>query len=95
MTFLVRKTPAASKDGDGTQPPSSLRECVRDAVDAYLDQLDGHPSPDLHRLVMQEVEEPLFEAVLARTQGNHSKAAATLGMNRGTLRKKLKNYGIE
>ena len=60
-----------------------------------LDQLDGHASPDLYRLVMQEVEEPLFEAVLARTQGNHSKAAATLGMNRGTLRKKLKHYGIE
>lgn len=95
MNAPPRKPDSPAQDADKHEQSSVLRDCVREAVDTYLDQLDGHASPDLYRLVMQEVEEPLFEAVLARTQGNHSKAAATLGMNRGTLRKKLKHYGIE
>jgi len=43
---------------------------------------------------MREVEEPLFRAVLGYAAGNQSRAADILGINRGTLRKKLKNYGI-
>ena len=43
---------------------------------------------------MREVEEPLFRAVLDYAEGNQSRAAEVLGINRGTLRKKLKNYGI-
>ena len=48
----------------------------------------------LYDLVMREVEEPLFRAVLGYAEGNQSRAADILGINRGTLRKKLKNYGI-
>ncbi len=44
--------------------------------------------------MLREVEEPLFRAVLDYTEGNQSRAADILGMNRGTLRKKLKDYGI-
>ena len=73
----------------------SLRDCVRKAIDTYLRQLDGVEMSDLNALVMREVEAPMFEAVLEHAQGNQSKAAHILGMNRGTLRKKLKLYGLE
>ena len=71
-----------------------LRECVRSAVANYFDQLDGHSTSGLHRLVLGEVEVPLLEAVLSYTEGNQSKAAEVLGINRGTLRKKLKEYNL-
>jgi Fis family transcriptional regulator, factor for inversion stimulation protein len=43
---------------------------------------------------MREVEEPLFKVVMCHVQGNQSRAATILGINRGTLRKKLKEFGI-
>ncbi|MDH3948766.1 MAG: DNA-binding transcriptional regulator Fis [Gammaproteobacteria bacterium] len=72
----------------------TLRECVKDAIDCYFQQLDGHPAGDLYKMVMDEVEEPLFRSVLEYTGGNQSKASELLGINRGTLRKKLKLYGL-
>lgn len=72
----------------------TLRECVKDAIDGYFQHLSGHPAGDLYKMVMEEVEEPLFRSVLEHTAGNQSKAAELLGINRGTLRKKLKQYGL-
>ncbi|MCL5974465.1 MAG: hypothetical protein M1270_01290, partial [Gammaproteobacteria bacterium] len=46
------------------------------------------------RRLMTEVEVPLLQAALAHTHGNQSRAAEILGINRGTLRKKLKQYGL-
>jgi Fis family transcriptional regulator len=48
----------------------------------------------LYDLVIGEVERPLFQAVMDYTQGNQSQAAGILGINRGTLRKKLRTYSI-
>jgi len=75
-----------------TQKP--LRDCVEDAMETYFRQLEGHPTNDLYRMVLAELEEPLFRAVLKYTGGNQSKASEVLGINRGTLRKKLKQYGL-
>ena len=75
--------------------PESLRETVHDALTHYFEQLDGTPPNDLHQLVMQQVEQPLFETVMAYTGGNQSKAATLLGISRSTLRKKLAQYEIE
>jgi len=77
---------------DSSQKP--LRDCVADAMDNYFHQLEGHPTNDLYRMVLAELEEPLFRAVLRHTGGNQSKASEMLGINRGTLRKKLKQYGL-
>ena len=52
------------------------------------------PVTDLHRLVISEVEIPLLEAVMRYTGNNQSKASIMLGLNRGTLRTKLKSYGL-
>ena len=71
-----------------------LRVCVKEAVENYLRHLDGHDVSELFDLVMAEIEPPLLEAVLAYTNGNQSRAAKMLGINRATLRKKLKRYDL-
>lgn len=78
-----------------SKKPESLRNAVRDALAHYFDQLDGTAPNDLHQLVMQQVEQPLFEAVMRHTGGNQSRAASLLGISRSTLRKKLAQYEIE
>lgn len=73
------------------RPLSSVTE---EAVDNYFRTLNGHKPSDLYDLVMSEVEAPLFKTVLGYTKGNQSRAAEILGINRGTLRKKLRIYGL-
>ena len=77
-----------------TEAGHTLRECVEDAINSYFQKLDGHSARDLYKMVMEEVEEPLFRTVLEYTGNNQSKAAELLGINRGTLRKKLKLHGL-
>ena len=72
----------------------TLRSQVEKSLQRYLTQLDNEPATDLHRLVMSEVEEPLLEAVMRYTGNNQSKASIMLGLNRGTLRSRLKFYGM-
>ena len=72
----------------------SLRQGVERALEQYFLHLDGQPANDLYQLVLSEVEAPLLEAVLAYTRNNQSKSAEMLGLNRGTLRKKLKQYDL-
>jgi Fis family transcriptional regulator len=72
-----------------------LRDQVHTALQTYLSQLDGHPLPgNLYKLVLQEVEHPLLQTVMHYTGGNQSKAADILGIDRSTLRKKLKQYDL-
>ena len=71
-----------------------LRDCVRSVLTNYINDLEGHTVDDLYQLVLAEVEAPLLETILGHTKGNQSKAAQMLGINRGTLRKKLKQYNI-
>ncbi len=72
----------------------TLRESVELAMKNYFAQLDNEQPTDIYELVLAEVEAPLMEAVMAYTQGNQTKASKVLGLNRGTLRKKLKTYGL-
>ncbi len=62
---------------------------------SYFNQLNGQKPGDLYQLVLGEVEKPLFKAVLTYTNGNQSEAAEILGINRGTLRKKLRSYKLK
>jgi two-component system nitrogen regulation response regulator GlnG len=70
---------------------ASLEALVASETDAGLDAGQG----DLHRSLVERVERPLLERVLARTGGNQIRAAALLGINRNTLRKKIVELGIE
>ena len=56
--------------------------------------MNGHRPAHLYNMVLREVEEPLLKAVLDYTDGNQLRAADILGINRGTLRKKLKQFGL-
>lgn len=71
-----------------------LRDHTEDALRSYFDRLNGHAPGDLYDLVLGEVEQPLLVAVMKYSRGNQSKAASILGINRGTLRKKLKQYSL-
>jgi Fis family transcriptional regulator len=71
-----------------------LRTQAEEALQCYFETLNGHKPAHLYELVMREVEEPLFKVVMGHVRGNQSRAATILGINRGTLRKKLKEFGI-
>lgn len=76
-----------------TQRNQPLHDSVRQALENYLSQLKDSPA-DLYQLIMAEVEAPLMECVMDYTKNNQSRAAIILGLSRGTLRKKLKEYGL-
>ena len=71
-----------------------LGPCVEDALEQYFNDLDGHEASDLYDLVISQVERPLLEIVLEKYRGNISRTARALGLNRGTLRSRLKKHGI-
>ncbi len=73
---------------------SDLREEVHDSVDHYFENMGQEAVTGLHRLVMSEVESTLLAHVMRRAGNNQSKAAVMLGLNRGTLRARLKQYGL-
>ena len=75
-------------------PPQPLREAVETSMRRYFEHLDGGETSDLYTMVMTEVETPLLASVMEYTEGNQTRAAKVLGLNRGTLRKKLKAYGF-
>ncbi len=72
----------------------ALRESVARAVRRYLSDVESEPNEGLHALVMSEVESPLLREVMNWYGGNQSKAAAALGINRATLRKKLQQHNL-
>ena len=74
--------------------PPPLRDSASEAIGHFLETLDGESCSELYDMVLHQVEEPLFKAVLDYTQYNQSHAAAMLGLNRGTLRKKLRQHGL-
>ncbi len=72
----------------------TLRDSVDQSLANYFSQLDGVEVKDVYAMVLSEVEAPLLEQTLAFCRNNQTKAAQILGLNRGTLRKKLKQYGL-
>ncbi len=75
-------------------PGQSLRDSVSIAVRQYLKELDGQMAIDVYDMVLAEVEAPLLKEIMAYTRNNQTKASIMLGLNRGTLRKKLKQYKL-
>ncbi|QFY89141.1 DNA-binding transcriptional regulator Fis [Magnetovirga frankeli] len=73
----------------------TLAECVTQSLEDYLHELDGHQTSDLYQLVLSEVERPMLRSVLNYVDGNQTRAAAMLGISRGTLRKKLSQHGLD
>jgi len=85
-------TPEAS---GGEAAPESLARAVERHIQQFLaSQHDGMPMRDIYDRVIAEVERPLIQMTLAATRGNQIKAAAMLGLNRNTLRKKIRDLEI-
>jgi Fis family transcriptional regulator len=74
---------------------SPLNGCVRKALDKYFTDLGDHPTGELYQLFLSEMEQPLLEKVMQVAKGNQTRAAEILGINRGTLRKKLVQYNLD
>lgn len=74
---------------------SELSACVRKMMKQYFHDLDGEHATDIYDMVVANVEKPLLEVVLHHAEGNQTRAAELLGLNRNTLRKKLTQHGIE
>lgn len=73
-----------------------LATCVKTALERYFHDLDGEkPAGDLYEMVIHEVERPLLDIVMKHVKSNQCKAADMLGINRNTLRKKLKLHGLD
>ena len=87
----ARKPNVAAADHRADLP---LRDHAERALSDYLANLNGHRPARLYDLVLREVEEPLFRTVLDYADGNQSQAAVILGITRGTLRKKLRQFGL-
>ena len=85
----------AARKVDGDRAVACLRDNVREAMELYFQDMDGHDPADLYELFLSQVERPLFEVVMANTGGNLSRAAQMLGLNRATLRSRLEKYGIK
>jgi Fis family transcriptional regulator len=87
--------PTQAQDNTPTaQQENTLRAEVERSLSRYFENIESEAVTNLHHLVISEVEPPLIEAVMGYCGNNQSKASIMLGLNRGTLRTKLKRYGL-
>lgn len=73
---------------------SNVQECVRQSLLRYFHDLEGETPVDMYDMLVQLVEKPLLEVVMGQADGNQSRAAEWLGLNRNTLRKKLLQHQL-
>lgn len=71
-----------------------IEECVRDNLDGYFRDLRGVEPTAMYEMILRVVEKPLFEVVMREANGNQSRAAEWLGINRNTLRRKLLEHKL-
>ena len=93
-TEVHQLTVGKLETANGTIKPQLLRDAVKRAVTNFFAQLDGQEAQEVYEMVLSEVEAPLLDIIMQHTRGNQTRAANMLGINRGTLRKKLKKYGM-
>ncbi|MDH4095665.1 MAG: Fis family transcriptional regulator [Betaproteobacteria bacterium] len=74
---------------------NELGEAVRRSLERYFKDMDGERPTAIYDMVLKNVEKPMIEVVLGRTEGNQSRAAAMLGIDRNTLRKKMQQLRIK
>ena len=73
---------------------NAIAEAVDKSLDEYFVKLDGETPDDVYRMVIDNVEKALFTNVMRRAEGNQTQAADMLGINRTTLRSKLKTHRL-
>ena len=73
----------------------NLPDNIDTLLDQYFNDLDGDKPTAIYEMLINTVEKPLLLYIMNKTEGNQSKAAKMLGLNRNTLRKKLKQYNLD
>ena len=71
-----------------------VEECIRDSLESYFKDLRGVEPAAMYEMILRVVEKPLLEVVMAQAEGNQSRAAEWLGINRNTLRRKLLEHKL-
>ncbi len=71
-----------------------IEECVRESLEGYFRDLRGVEPTAMHEMILRVVERPLLEVVMKEAEGNQSRAAEWLGINRNTLRRKLLEHKL-
>ena len=66
-----------------------IEECIRSSLESYFKDLRGEEPHSMYEMLLRIVEKPLLEVVMQHAEGNQSRAAEWLGINRNTLRRKL------
>jgi len=74
---------------------NELADCVKRSLERYFKDMDGEKPTSIHDMVLRNVEKPMIELVLTHAEGNQTLAAQMLGINRNTLRKKMKQLRIK
>ncbi len=74
---------------------NDLADAVRRALERYFRDMEGEKPTAIYRMVLKNVEKPMIETVLGKAEGNQSAAAAMLGIDRNTLRKKMQQLRIK
>ena len=92
--FAKKKSASNAKEHPVQVRNRPLRSLTEEALRSYLKDLNGDKPSELYELVIGEVEPPLFATVMDYAHGNQTLAANILGINRATLRKKLKMYRL-
>ena len=90
----MSRASSGKPDGKIQVNQKPLCDLTEEALGSYFETLNGHQPSALYELVIGEVEKPLLRTVLEYAEGNQSLAAEILGINRGTLRKKLRQHGL-
>lgn len=84
-----------AKDEQETDQPSQIYDAIKSSITSYLHELEDTEPREMYAMVLSQIEQPLLKTVLEHTGGNQSRAAEYLGLNRGTLRKKLRLYDLD
>ena len=71
-----------------------IDRCIRTTLQQYFQDLGEATPQGVHEMIVCAVEKPMLEVVMARAEGNQSRAAEWLGINRNTLRRKLLDHGL-
>ncbi|MFO1327254.1 MAG: helix-turn-helix domain-containing protein [Rubrivivax sp.] len=71
-----------------------IDECIRASLEQYFEDLRGAEPHAVHDMIIRAVEKPLLDVVMKHADGNQSKAADWLGINRNTLRRKLLDHKL-
>lgn len=74
---------------------NELADAVRRSLERYFRDMDGETPTGIYDMVLRNVEKPMIEIVLGKAEGNQTLAAAMLGIDRNTLRKKMQQHRIK